>query len=70
MWEPKWRTSRPRQSCRATTITIMRAFLAVLKKNGRKLAIDPARREPETPGRVRGVDGQTAAPEGADQEDG
>ena len=43
---PRWRTSHPRPSCRATTSTIMKSFLAVLKKNKKKLAIDPARREP------------------------
>jgi len=45
-------------------------FLAVLKKNSKKL--DNRSRPPGalTPGRVRGLNGQTAALEGADQEDG
>ncbi len=29
--------------------------MAELKRNSKKLAVDPARREPETPGRVRGI---------------
>ncbi|MCK9565523.1 MAG: Eco57I restriction-modification methylase domain-containing protein, partial [Methanothrix sp.] len=48
------------------------SFLAVLKKNGKKLQVDPARREPAETLRAEfeGVDGQTAALAGADQEDG
>ena len=47
------------------------SFLAVLKKNRRKLAIDPARRKPAEALRAEfEVDGQTGAAAGADQEDG
>ena len=47
-------------------------FLAVLKKNRKKLAVDPARREParSAAGRVRGLDGQASAAAGANQADG
>ena len=34
------RTSRPRQSCRATTISDYESFLAVLKKNGKRLTVE------------------------------
>jgi hypothetical protein len=46
------------------------SFLAVLKRNRKKLQVDPARREPEPRAEVRGIDGQAAAALGADQEDG
>jgi hypothetical protein len=44
-------------------------FLAVLKKNRKKLAIDPARREPGAASRVQGIGGQTGAAAGANQAD-
>jgi hypothetical protein len=47
------------------------SFLAVLKKNGKKLAIDPARREPgEALRGVRGLAGQAEAAAREDQADG
>ena len=42
----RWRTSRPRQSCRATTSTIMRAFWRCSRRTARSWPVDPARREP------------------------
>jgi len=53
---PKRRTSRPKQSCRNTTSTIMRAFWRCSKRTARNWTIDPARRETAlgAPGRVRG----------------
>jgi len=38
--------SRRRPNYRATTSTYYEGFLAVLKKNKKKLTLDPARREP------------------------
>ena len=46
------------------------SFLAVLKKNGKKQDNRSGQTGARTPGRVRGIDGQTAALEGADQADG
>ena len=48
------------------------SFLAVLKRNSKKLAIDPARREPcgGAESRVRGVASQASATAGEDQADG
>ena len=66
---PKWRTSRPRQSCRATTSTITKAFWRCSRRTEKMLAIDPARREPRTPGRVRGLGEQAGAAAGANQAD-
>jgi hypothetical protein len=37
-WGRKWRPSRPRPNCRATTSTIMRASWRCQKKNKKKLA--------------------------------
>ena len=46
-------------------------FLAVLKKNSKKLAVDPSGQTgARTPGRVRGIDGQADATAGEDQADG
>ncbi len=47
-------------------------LMAVLKKNSKKLAVDPVRREPAVSiaGRVRGIAGQTGAAAGEDQADG
>jgi hypothetical protein len=45
-WGPRWRTSRPRRSLQSYYEHDYESFLAVIKKNRKKLFIDPARREP------------------------
>jgi hypothetical protein len=44
---PKSRTTSPRPRFRSTTKLQFDELLAILKENKRKLAIDPARREPQ-----------------------
>lgn len=45
-WGPRWRISRPRPKLQGYYEHDYSSFLAVIKKKGKKLAIDPARREP------------------------